>query len=190
MNSKGGNGNSNIFKVGLVRNFSFFYFYFLQLYCSNGISLIGNSGCLPRGKPAAIELRYSTYGACWVFWCLHNPSNSAMDYGIFNVRTDVNACDCTRGCTDTLKEPAMKVTSGRKNPLPRRGIEPATAACRSDALPTDLHPHAVRPLTRTSCLQRTRLSFVSSEGRDKFSRTCSYVKVTQPAPCQSDLVIK
>ena len=29
-----------------------------------------------------------------------------MDYGIFNVRTDVNACDCTRGCTETLTESA------------------------------------------------------------------------------------
>ena len=27
-----------------------------------------------------------------------------------------------------------------KNPLPHRGIEPAWAACRSDALPTELHP--------------------------------------------------
>ena len=54
-----------------------------------------------RGKPAAIESRYPTYGACWVFSCFHNPPNSDMDYGIFNVRTDVNACDCTRGCTDT-----------------------------------------------------------------------------------------
>ena len=32
-----------------------------------------------------------------------------MDYGIFNVRTNVNACDCTRGCTDTVKESALKV---------------------------------------------------------------------------------
>ena len=26
-----------------------------------------------------------------------------MDYRIFNVRTDINACDCTRGCMDTRK---------------------------------------------------------------------------------------
>ena len=41
-----------------------------------------------------------------------------MDYGIFNVRIDVNAYDCTRGCTDTGRESALKVDSGRK--LPRR----------------------------------------------------------------------
>ena len=37
-----------------------------------------------------------------------------MDYGVFNVRTDINACDCTRGCTDTVRESALKIESGRK----------------------------------------------------------------------------
>ena len=68
------------------------------------------------GKPAATESRYPSYGACWAFWCLHNPPNSDMDYGIFNVRTDVNACDCAWGCTDTLRESALKADSGRKIP--------------------------------------------------------------------------
>ena len=39
----------------------------LQLYCPNGIDLMGNSGCFPRGKPAATESPYPTYGACGVF---------------------------------------------------------------------------------------------------------------------------
>ena len=39
-----------------------------------------------------------------------------MDYGIFNVRTDVNACDPTTGCTGTVRESALKVDSGRKIP--------------------------------------------------------------------------
>ena len=39
-----------------------------------------------------------------------------MDYGIFNVRTDVSACDCTRGCTGTVRESALKVDSGIKIP--------------------------------------------------------------------------
>ena len=37
-----------------------------------------------------------------------------MDYRIFNVRTAVNACDCARGCTDTVGESALKVDSGRQ----------------------------------------------------------------------------
>ena len=28
-----------------------------------------------------------------------------------------------------------------KDPLPHRGIKPASAACQSDALPTELNPH-------------------------------------------------
>ena len=39
-----------------------------------------------------------------------------MDYRIFNMRTDVNACDCTQGCMDTVRESALKVDSGRKIP--------------------------------------------------------------------------
>ena len=45
-----------------------------------------------------------------------NPPNSDMDYGIFNVHTDVNACDCTWGCADTARESALKADSGRKIP--------------------------------------------------------------------------
>ena len=30
-----------------------------------------------------------------------------MDYMIFNVRTDVNAYDCTQECTDTVRESAL-----------------------------------------------------------------------------------
>ena len=50
----------------------------------------------------------------WVFQCFHNPPNSDMDYGIFNVRIDVNACDCAQRCTDTVRESALKVDSGKK----------------------------------------------------------------------------
>ena len=44
-----------------------------------------------------------------------------MDYMIFNVHTDINACDCTRGCTDTVNETALKVDCGRKKILCRSG---------------------------------------------------------------------
>ena len=43
-----------------------------------------------------------------------------MDYRIFNVRTDVNAYDCTRGCVDTVRESALKVDFGRKIPCRTR----------------------------------------------------------------------
>ena len=44
-----------------------FIYLFIQLYYSFGISPMRNSGCSPRGKPAATESRYPTCGACWVF---------------------------------------------------------------------------------------------------------------------------
>ena len=75
-----------------------------------------------------------------MFYCFHNPSNSDMDYRIFNLRTNVNACDCTRQCTDTVRESALKVDSGikkkKKKFLPH---QPASAACRADNLPTELY---------------------------------------------------
>ena len=43
-------------------------------------------------------------------------------------------------CTDTVRESALKVDSGRKIPFRTEEIEPASAACRSDVLPTELHP--------------------------------------------------
>ena len=62
---------------------------------------------------------------------LHNPSNSDIDYRIFNVSTDVTACGCTRGCTDTVRVSVLKVDSGRKIPcrteesnLPQRRAGP------------------------------------------------------------------
>ena len=88
---------------GTQQSLLFFNFCFLQPYCPSGISPMGNLGCLPQGKPAATKSRYPTYCACWVFYCFHNPLNSDMDYRIFNMHTDVNACDCTWGCMDTRK---------------------------------------------------------------------------------------
>ena len=90
------------------------------MYCPYGISPMGNSGCLLWGKPAVTESCYPTYSTCWMFLCFHNPSNSGMDYGIFNVRTDVNACNYTWRCTDTEGESALKVDSRRKIPCRTR----------------------------------------------------------------------
>ena len=88
---------------------------FLQLYCPGRIPPIGNFVLPSPGKANCDRVtRNSIYGACWVFQCFHNPPNSDMDYGIFNVRTNVNACDCARGCTDTVRESGLKVHSRRK----------------------------------------------------------------------------
>ena len=49
---------STLFFSGVQRKL--LKFSILQLYCPKGISLMGNSGCLPRGNPAATESRYPT----------------------------------------------------------------------------------------------------------------------------------
>ena len=61
-----------------------------------------------------------------------------MDCGIFNVLTAVNACHCTLGRADTVRESAPNGASGKgKNLSPHWGTEAASAAaCRSDATPT------------------------------------------------------
>ena len=91
----------------------FLFYIYNRIYCPTGISPVGISCSFPRGKPAPTEVRY---GACRMFLCFHNPPNSDRDYRIFNVHTDVNACDCTRGCTDTVRESALNVDCGRKIP--------------------------------------------------------------------------
>ena len=60
-----------------------------------------------------------------------------MDYKIFNACTGV----AHRGVW-TQRESALKVGCGRKNLSSHRGIEPASAVCGSDALPSELHPHS------------------------------------------------
>ena len=46
---------------------------------------------------------------------------------IFNERTDVNVCNCTRGCTDTVRESALKADSGTESSSSIIIINPLTA---------------------------------------------------------------
>ena len=64
-------------------------------------------------------------------------------FGIFNVRTAVDACDCTRGPYGHRQRVCTGNRLWEKNSLPHRVLEPASVlrlACQSDALPTDLFP--------------------------------------------------
>ena len=72
--------------------------------------------------------------------------------GIFNVRTDADACDCTRG-----------LYRHRKTDLPHRGFEPASVlslALQSAALPTKLSLRLkVINVTRTPSIRFHHQSF-------------------------------
>ena len=61
----------------------------------------------------------------------------------FHVHTDVDACDCTRGLHWHRKRVCTESWLWEKNPLPQRGLEPASVLClvfQADALPTALSP--------------------------------------------------
>ena len=45
----------------------------------------------------------------------HNLSISDMDYRIIDVHIDVNACDGTQWCADTIRQFAPKLTQGEKS---------------------------------------------------------------------------
>ena len=63
-----------------------------------------------------------------------------MDYRIVIVCPDVNACDCTQGCTDTKRESALKVDSRKKIPF-HAGESNLHQQCDGRMLqPTELHP--------------------------------------------------
>ena len=91
---------------------TFFLLFFHDCIAVMGfLNFLAKLGLLSRGKPATTESRNTTYGACRVFQCFHNPPNRDKECRIFKVRTDVNACDCTQGCKDTVRESAPKVDS-------------------------------------------------------------------------------
>ena len=63
-------------------------------------------------------------------------------FAIFNVRTDVDVCDCTRGLYGHRKSLQWKLTPG-ENPSSHRGHEPASVlrlVFQSDAVSTELSP--------------------------------------------------
>ena len=70
--------------------------------------------------PGESQLRQSratqptVHAGCFSASMIHRTAD--MDYERSNVRTGVNARDCTRGCTDTLRESALKADSKRKIP--------------------------------------------------------------------------
>ena len=91
------------------------------LYCLTGTSLMGNSGCFPRGKPAATESPYLAYVACRMFQCFKIHRTLTWITGSLTcAQMLINACDCTRGCTDTVRESAPKVAREKKIPCRTR----------------------------------------------------------------------
>ena len=102
--------------------------FYLQPHWPIWTSPMGKSGCFLREKPVAT-------GSCY-----HNPPNSDVDHRIFNLRTGVNACVCTgKFMYGHRKRVCTESRLWEKNPLPYRGIEPTSAACRSNWATSPTH---------------------------------------------------
>ena len=93
-----------------------------NLYSQNTSMLQQHAHC-PWTTTNIKLIIFVAYGACWACLRCHNPLNSDKDYETFNVCTDVNACDCSRGCTDTNKRVDTKSCCWEKNPLACRTRE-------------------------------------------------------------------
>ena len=68
------------------------------------------------------EQRYPLLPVCAVFSCLQ----TMPVFGIFNPRTGVDACDCTRELYGHRERVCTESWLWEKNPLPYRGLEPAS----------------------------------------------------------------
>ena len=114
---------------------------FSNFYLALHSSLSGNSGGLTWVRlQQPQEQRYPFLAVCAVFLCVQTKVWLPM-FAIFNVRTDVNAHDCTWGLYGHRKRVCTESWLWEKNPLPHRGIRSALAVCRFNALQTVLHPH-------------------------------------------------
>ena len=99
--------------ITIELDFGSFFFFF-----DSSIFLLG---ILPReievAFPRESQLQQSrstdptVHVVCFSVFIIHR---SDIDDRIFNVRTDVNACDCTRGFMGIVRESALKVGSGNK----------------------------------------------------------------------------
>ena len=112
------------------------FFFLLALL----LSFMGNLGHLTRVKLQQLqEQRYLLLTVHAVFLCVQTKVWLPMP-GILICTQMLVHVIAHESCTDTVRESALEV-DWEKNPLPHPGIEPASGACQSDALSTELHPH-------------------------------------------------
>ena len=123
-------------QYAFARAFLQFGLFILALH----LSLAGNLGCLTRVRLQQPQEQ------CYPFLTVHVVFSSLQTkvwlpvLGIFNVCIDYIASDCTWGLFGHCKTVCTESWLWEKNPLLHRGIEPASAACQFNTLPSELHP--------------------------------------------------
>ena len=96
--------------------FLFFFFFFYLLGSITLLSLAGDSGGLTWVRHNSRKSSSTRSCQCVQYFRVSFQAKIwLLVFRIFNVSTDVDACDCTqRGCTDTVTESPLKVDSGKK----------------------------------------------------------------------------
>ena len=106
----------------------------------------GIGGTLSGKTQQSTEQCYRFLSVCAVFSCVQTVTWLPV-FEIFIVRTDVDACDCTRGLCGHRKRVCTGSWLWEKSPLLHVGLEPASVlhlAFRLDGLPTELsHPSCI-----------------------------------------------
>ena len=158
-----------------------FYLYFLGLRCfcgKFGLSYLGKAQQLQERRypflPVCVCVQYFSvskqwYGCqCLEFWAYVQMLMSAIAH---------------RGCTDTVREPPLEVDSGEKNPLPHRGLEPASVL----RLAYQLSYFAVLTLTTcNSSLERNRMSqWKILSASWKLVSSVTLYTMTKPSPVRT-----
>ena len=90
--------------------------FFFMTVLSRGDFFYGKFGVFCPGKAScnSCAIQPTVHAGCFTVSVIHQTLDT--DYSIFNMHTGVNVSDCTGGCTDYIREPALKVDSGRKIP--------------------------------------------------------------------------
>ena len=85
---------------------------FLRKYLHNLCPLQGlRSPSLQRYPSLSLQC-YPFLSVCAVFLCVSNGMATVL--GIYNMHTGADTCDCTRGCTYTVRGSVLKAGSAKK----------------------------------------------------------------------------
>ena len=86
--------------------------FFLRKYLHDLCPLQGLRSPSLQRYPSLSLQRYPSLLVCVVFLCVSN--GTAAVFGIYNTHTGADACDCTRGCTYTVRVSVLKAGSSKK----------------------------------------------------------------------------
>ena len=85
---------------------------------------LGKFGLPSSGKAScnSCATQPTMHAGCFSVSVIHQTLTWTTGYRMFNVHTDVNACNCKQGFMDTIRESALNVDSNRKIPCCTREL--------------------------------------------------------------------